>query len=73
MTKNELNSAFGKMTPDETQKELLLNTILDKENPLAHVILNQKPYRKLWFSIWGLRRSGTENRVKGSSVRIWPK
>lgn len=51
MTKNELNSAFGKMTPDETQKELLLNTILDKENPLAHVILNQKPYRKLWFSI----------------------
>lgn len=50
MTKNELNTAFDRMTPNDTQKERMLNTILNKEQPVAQVSYPQKMRRKRWFS-----------------------
>ena len=37
MTKNELNTAFDRMTPNDTQKERMLNTILNIEQPVERV------------------------------------
>lgn len=50
MTKNELNTAFDRMTPNDTQKERILNTILNKEHPIAKVSKLKKVHRKIWFS-----------------------
>jgi len=49
MTKNELNMAFDIMTPDDTQKERMLNFILNKEQPVTQVSYHKKARRKLWF------------------------
>ena len=50
MTKNELNTAFDRMTPNDTQKERMLNTILKKEKPVEQVSYPQKMRRRRWFS-----------------------
>jgi len=49
MTKNELNMAFERMTPNNMQKERMLNAILNKEHPATQVSYPQKIRRKLWF------------------------
>ena len=47
---NELNKAFDRMTPNDTQKERMLNTILNIEQPVERVSYLQKMRRKRWIS-----------------------
>lgn len=50
MTKKELHMAFDRMTPNNMQKERMLNTILNKGQPVTQVSYPQKTHRKFWFS-----------------------
>jgi hypothetical protein len=48
MTKGELNMAFDRMTPDDTQKERMLNTVLSSRHPAAQASKPKKARRKVW-------------------------
>lgn len=50
MTKNELHTAFDSMTPDDTQKERMLNKVLSKKNVYVQALKPQRARRKVWFS-----------------------
>lgn len=49
MTKNELIMAFDSMTPDNTQKELMLNSVSCNKHTIVHVVIPQRAHRKVWF------------------------